>query len=328
LKKPEGIVMTDLGTAIERHHHITLCVGTAQEDYDFHTEVLGLKSVKKTALYDGDVPIYHLYYGNDVGLESTLVTCFPMRQSGRMGRQGTNQTKVLMLSIPDTAIGYWRDRLRDHGFDVQELERFGEKRLGFSHPCGIEYELVGVSGDPREAHSTGPVPQELGIQGTHGITVSVLDLGLSADFMSEGWSGRLTQEDGDHARFEVGAGGSGAIVDFVAEPHLGQAGWMYGEGIVHHTAFQVADFDVQSAVKDGLVGLGFTDVSDRKDRGYFDSVYVRTPSGAMFEATVSKPTGFTIDEPYEELGKNFQVPPVFEDRREFLLGYLEPLQYS
>jgi glyoxalase family protein len=55
------IAMTDAAGGIERHHHITLCVGTAQEDYDFHTLVLGLKSVKKTALYDGDVPIYHLY---------------------------------------------------------------------------------------------------------------------------------------------------------------------------------------------------------------------------------------------------------------------------
>ena len=98
---------------------------------------------------------------------------------------------------------------------------------------------------------------------------------------------------------------------------------MYGEGIVHHTAFQVANFDGQNSVKDGLVGPGFTDVSDRKDCGYFDSLYVRTPGGAMFEATVSKSTGFTIGEPFEELGKNFQVPPVFGDRREFLLSYLE-----
>ena len=29
------------------------------------------------------------------------------------------------------------------------------------------------------------------------------------------------------------------IIDIVAEPGLDQAGWMYGEGIVHHTAFQV-----------------------------------------------------------------------------------------
>ena len=97
--------MVDAATAIRRHHHITLCVGTAQGDYDFHTKVLGLKSVRKTALYDGEVPIYHLYYGNGEGAESTLVTSFPMRQSGRVGRRGTNQTRVLMLSIPETSIG-------------------------------------------------------------------------------------------------------------------------------------------------------------------------------------------------------------------------------
>ena len=64
-------------------------------------------------------------------------------------------------------------------------------------------------------------------------------------------------------RFEVGEGGTGRIVDFVAEPHLDQAGWMYGEGIVHHTAFQVADYDVQTSVKSHLEGIGFTDVSER-----------------------------------------------------------------
>jgi glyoxalase family protein len=245
-----------------------------------------------------------------------------------MGKQGTNQTKVLMLSINEGSLGYWNERLTSHGFDVKEHELFGEKRLRFSHPCGIEYDLVGVVNDERLPHTNGPVPVEHGIHGTHGITVSVLDLDLSADFMNAGWNGRLTKEDDDNARFEVGSGGTGAIVDFVAEPRRNQAGWMYGEGIVHHTAFQVADYDVQDTVKNSLVGMGFTDVSDRKDRGYFDSVYVRTPGGAMFEASVSKPTGFTIDEPYEELGKNFQIPPVFEDKRDFLIGYLEPLQYS
>jgi glyoxalase family protein len=312
---------------IRRHHHITLSVGGAQDDYDFHTKVLGLKSVKKTALYDGDVPIYHLYYGNDHGHESTLVTSFPMRQSGRMGRRGTNQTRTLMLSIPETAVGYWRSRLGEHGIEVDEREVLGEKRLCFHHPCGIEYELVAVAGDERSAHSTGPVPAELGIHGTHGITVSVRDLGLSVDFMTEGWSGHLTQEEGDQMRFEFGPGGPGRIVDFVAEPKLEQAGWMYGEGIVHHTAFQVADYDVQASVKFHLEGLGFTDVSERKDRGYFESIYVRTPGGALFEATVSKPAGFLIDEPYEQLGRTFQVPPVFEGQREFLISYLEPLDY-
>ncbi len=63
-------------------HHLTFCVGGAQEDYDFHVRTLGLKSVKKTVLFDGEIPIYHLYYGNRVGDVSTILTAFPYRQAG------------------------------------------------------------------------------------------------------------------------------------------------------------------------------------------------------------------------------------------------------
>ena len=314
-------------TAIRRHHHLTLCVGDAQEDYDFHTKVLGMKSVKKTALYDGTVPIYHLYYGNDMGDESTLITCFPMRQSGRKGRRGTNQTKAVSLSVPDGSLDYWQRRLAEAGIEVVEDERFGEKVLRFTHPCGIEYELVVVAGDERTPHTAGPVPIEHAVRGTHGVTVSVLDFESSMEFMQDGWNGSLTAEDGDYLRYEVGEGGTGRIVDFVREPNLAPGTWTFGEGIVHHTAFQVESLDVQDDVKAYLEGLGYTDVSDRKDRGYFDSVYVRTPAGALFEATVSKPDGFTIDEAADALGREFQVPPVFADQREWIMGTLEPLRY-
>src|SRR5581483_9278558 len=85
---------------IRGNHHLTFCVGPAQEDYDFHTGVLGLRSIKKTALYDGKVPIYHLYYGNAHGDPGTILTSFPFRQAGVMGRRGANQIKQLNLSVP------------------------------------------------------------------------------------------------------------------------------------------------------------------------------------------------------------------------------------
>ncbi len=69
-------------------HHLTFCVGGAQEDYDFHVRLLGLRSVKKTVLFDGEIPIYHLYYGNRAGDASTLLTAFPYRQAGWMGKRG------------------------------------------------------------------------------------------------------------------------------------------------------------------------------------------------------------------------------------------------
>ena len=49
-------------TALNGHHHITMGVGDPQEDFDFHTRVLGLKCVKRTLFYDGATPIYHFYY--------------------------------------------------------------------------------------------------------------------------------------------------------------------------------------------------------------------------------------------------------------------------
>ena len=320
--------MSDPQHAVSRHHHMTLCVGDAQEDYDFHTKILDMKSVKKTALYDGVVPIYHLYYGNDMGEESTLITCFPMRQSGRMGRRGAGQISNISLSVPSEALSFWSGRLADHGLDVVESERFGEKVLQFHHPCGLDYELVGVAEDGRVPHTGGAVARENGIRGTHGITVSVHDFEGSMEFMQDGWNGRQTAEEGDYLRYEVGDGGTGTIVDFKREPDLPIGSWTFGENTVHHCAFQVESLEIQDAVKGYLEGLGYTDVSDRKDRGYFDSVYVRTPGGALFEATVSKSEGFLIDEPYQTLGHEFQVPPVFADQKDWIMEYLDELEYA
>ena len=50
------------------------------------------------------------------------------------------------------------------------------------------------------------------------------------------------------------------------------------------------------------------------------------PAGALFEATVSKPEGFLIDERYEELGSRLQIP-LFKDREQNIASYLEKLQY-
>ena len=65
--------------------------------------------------------------------------------------------------------------------------------------------------------------------------------------------------------------------------------------------------DVQDRVKAEVEGLGFTDVSERKDRRYFKSVYVRTPAGTLFEAAHS--IGFLVDESRENLGTEFIYRP-------------------
>ena len=89
---------------------------------------------------------------------------------------------------------------------------------------------------------------------------------------------------------------------------------------------KIGSREQQAQLKFHLEGLGYTDTSDVKDRGYFDSIYVRTPSGAMFEATVSHDDGFTCDEPRDKLGMEVMLAPQLTVSREEMLtqlGYLK-----
>ena len=48
-------------------------------------------------------------------------------------------------------------------------------------------------------------------------------------------------------------------------------------------------------------------------------------ASALFEAAVSKPEGFLIDEPYGRLGREIQIPPPFRHRAAEMMAYLEPI---
>jgi len=298
-------------------HHLTFCVGGAQEDYDFHARLLGLKSVKKTVLFDGEIPIYHLYYGNETGDVSTLLTAFPYRQAGWTGKRGTNQAKQLNLSVPVDALGYWSDRLGDAGVEAEEFELFGTQRLGFKHPCGIDYTLVADPGpDGRPPYEGAGIPGEYGIRGAFGTTTSVREVGEMDFFITQGMRGELLASEGPNHQYRIGTDeGHGRMLELVEEPQLPQGTWHFGEGTIHHQAFDVVDAENQQMVKDWIVGLGFTDVSEPKDRGYFFSMYMRSPGGLLCEIAWSHDKGFLIDEAADELGTHMCIPPHWEDRR-------------
>ncbi len=317
--------MPHTGT-IRGTHHLTFCVGGAQEDYDFHVRTLGLKSVKKTVLFDGEIPIYHLYYGNEAGDASTLLTAFPYRQAGWMGKRGTNQAKQLNLAVPVDALGYWADRLKSAGIETRSTELFGTQRLLFAHPCGIPYSIVADSADDdRAPYEGGGVPGEYGIRGAYGTTTSVRELGEMDFFITKGMQGELLHSDGPNHQYRIGDdGGYGRMLELVEEPDLPQGTWHFGEGTIHHHAFDVISAENQQTVKDWIVGLGFTDISEAKDRGYFFSMYCRSPGGLLVEFAYGHEQGFLIDEAADELGTHMCIPPHWEHRREEV-AQLEPI---
>ena len=318
-----------MSSQIRGIHHYTYCAGTAQEDLDFHTRLLGLRLLKQTGLYEGKVPVYHLYYGNATGDAGTVLTTFPMRQQGIKGRLGTDQVSRLNLSIPQQSLGFWVDRLRTAGLNATTVDRHGIERIHFSHPCGVPYGLVADGyGDPARAWEKGGVMADHAILGSHGMTIDVSDPDAMVAYLESGLGAVADGVDSGGLRWRLGAEPHRVgFVELVENSDSPPGTRFLGEGTVHHCAWDVADAEVQMAVKQRLQSLGYDqEWLGPRDRSYFVSVYNRTPGGALFEYAWSKPRLWTIDEPAEELGQTFKVPPRFLDQADTILDYLEPIE--
>lgn len=308
-------------STIQGLHHITLCTDTAQGDIDFFVKVIGQRFIKQTLFYDGKMPIYHLYFSDTDGTPGTVMTTFPMRRSGLVGRKGSGQFTAIAYSVPAGSLDFWRDHLGKNGIKIQrESERFGEKYLQVRH-AGIDFEIVEDPTDARTPWKSEYVPERYAVRGFHNWTVTVRELEDMDTFMKEAWAFEKVATDRAFTRYEVDDGGAGKRIDILHAPDLRQGTWTLSAGIVHHGAFAVPDYDVQAKIKFDTEGMGFTDFSDRKHRGYFESVYVRTPGGVMFEAT--KSLGFGVDESAETLGTELKISPQFNVSHDELRAHMQ-----
>ncbi|CAN7548702.1 MULTISPECIES: VOC family protein [unclassified Rhizobium] len=315
---------------ISGYHHLTLSTDGVQEDYDFYTKILGLYSVKRTVLFDGTIPVYHLYYGSRDGDASTIITTFPFRKPAVFGRRGTNQSKIIQQAIPVGSADYWVDRLNAKGIEAAKFSRFGLTRVGFKHPCGIPHELVESPADTRPSivNEAQGVAAEHGIKGIYGAAIAVFDRTSMDDFLTVGLSMKKEADSDEGLMFSVpNNAGPSSMVEILHEPNDRQGTWTLAGGTIHHLALNTLNEENQLTLKAHLEGLGFTDVSDQKDRNYFKSCYVRSPGGALFEIAWSVEGGWALDEPPGKIGTTLVFPPWFEDRREELTAGLEPANF-
>jgi glyoxalase family protein len=312
-------------THVNGSHHITLSVGSAPEDVQFHVRTLGMRFIKRTVLFDGKLPIYHLYYSNADGDPSSVVTTFPFRKAGWVGRRGTNQTREVLLSVPTGSLDYWAGRLAGHGIEGEHADILESRRLLFRHPTGIEYAMVEVDGDTRRGFTGGGVPAEYAIHGLYGVGIHVSHPQNMVEFVTGQLHAGALIEEGDRVTARIGEPGRGGAVELVVNRTDDPGTWTYGEGTVHHFAWNVENLVNQQEIKNEMEGAGYTDISEVKDRKYFKSVYVRSPGGALFEMAVTGEAGWTIDESPRELGTRFQLPSHLELRRKEIFDQLETI---
>jgi len=293
-------------------HHITAIAGDPQSNIDFYVGILGLRLVKKTVNFD-DPQTFHLYYGDEAGNPGTLLTFFPWTSSGFRGQSGAGQVTTISFSVPQASIPFWIMRLKEYGVTFQKpLVRFDRDVLAFHDSDGLQLELVGGPNEPSHPWADSPVPAEYAIQGFYSAALGMSRCDATANLMTETLGFRLVEEFANRTRYSIGDGYPGILVDLVCLPFDNPG--RTGIGTVHHIAWRTPDGKRQQRKREELSGLGYN-VTPVIDRKYFQSIYFREPGGVLFEIATDPP-GFTVDEAYERLGTELQLPKRLEPARQ------------
>ncbi|QQD84378.1 MULTISPECIES: ring-cleaving dioxygenase [Jeotgalicoccus] len=309
-------------TDLKGIHHVTAMTNNAMRNYDFMTEVLGMRLVKKTVNQD-DIQTYHTFFADDVGSPGTDMTFFDFPNNPR-GSRGTNAISRTGFRVPnDAALEYYLERFEEKGVKhdgIQEL--FGKKVLPFEEEDGQRYQLFsdeknqGV--EPGQPWKNGPVPEDKAIYGLGPIEITVSYYDDFKKVLQDIYGMKPVLEEENVTLLDVGEGGNGGQV--ILRKDQGVEG-RQGYGEVHHVSFRVED---QAALEEWekkyrTMGIGN---SGLVDRFYFGALYARI-GHILIELSTDGP-GFMDDEPYETLGESLALPPFLEPKREQIEAQIRP----
>ena len=292
-------------------HHVTAISGPVQRNLDFHSRVLGQRLVKKTVNFD-DPATYHLYYGDTAGSPGSILTFFPWEHAAP-GRQGIGETQETVFRVPQSAIGFWMQRLLAAGAHPEREERFGQTVLRFRDPDGMRLALAGIPGlESEPAWTTKEITAEHALRGLQGVSLMLEDAAPTGAILEDIFGYRRIGEEKGLIRFATDANAMGGVVDLRAVGGFLPA--RQGAGSVHHIAFRAADDAAEAAMVRRLAENHQIRTTEQKDRNYFRSVYFREPGHVLFEIATDVP-GFAVDEPAATLGEALKLPAFLEGHR-------------
>lgn len=282
-------------------HHVTLITRNVQANIDFYVGFLGLRLVKQTGGFE-DSEQLHIFYGDAIGSPGSVIT-FLVWEDGSAGRVGHGQVAEIALAVPPEEIGDWLTKALSQQIRFEgPVREFGEPVLRLKDPDGITIKLVG-----HEMPATSPwgqAPARL-----HSVTLLTEVQEETAAFL-ENFGYNAVQTDGNILRMA-------SDTDFVDVRNVtGFVPSIPGTGIADHIAFRAPDIAAVRNIEEKLSHLN-SSATNRHDRKYFTSLYIREPGGTLFEFATDAP-GFTIDEAPEHLGETLFVPPHDTGRAEDL----------
>lgn len=306
-------------------HHVTAITSSAEKNYEFFTNVLGMRLVKKTVNQD-DIQTYHLFFADDKGSAGTDMTFFDFPGIPK-GTHGTNEIFKTAFRVPTyEALHYWIKRFDKYDVKHRGIkEQFGKKTLSFVDFDDQQYMLISDEHNEGIASGTpwqnGPVPLEFAITGLGPIHIRIAEFDRLKDVLEKAMLMREIDQAGSLHLFEMGQGGNGAQV--IVEHNLLLPSGRQGFGTVHHVAFRVEDTAALNEWISRMQHLQFN-TSGYVDRFFFESLYSRVARGVLFEWATDGP-GFLGDEPYETVGEKLSLPPFLESQRQQIEQMVRPI---
>ena len=293
-------------------HHITAIAGDAKRNFNFYSNILGLRFIKKTVNFD-DPGTYHFYFGDEVGSAGTILTFFPWGEGIQQGRKGSGMATEIGYSVPKGSLDFWQKRFEKYNVIYNKpAEKFGEKYLTFLDPDGLKLELIeSKTDDNRKPWETDEVKADVATRGFHNITLTLNSIKATAAILTEIFGYKLIEQDVNRYRYATDAVENAAIVDLVELPEEKRG--LGANGTVHHVAFRVQNDEILMHFREKIEDYGLS-ITPQIDRNYFHSLYFREPGGVLFEIATENP-GFMVDESLEELGKNLKLPAQYESDR-------------
>lgn len=296
-------------------HHITAIAGDAKRNFDFYTQVLGLRFVKRTVNFD-DPHTYHFYFGDEQGAPGTILTFFPWGDRVRQGSRGAGMATEIGYSVPEGSLDFWIDRFEKNKVIYNKpAVKFGQQYLTFLDPDGLKLELIETPGtDNRKPYETAGIDASVATRGFFNTTLTLNSIKATAAILTEVFGYKLVSRESNRYRYATDAIDTAHVIDLVELP-TEQRGIGAG-GTIHHIAFRVKNDEVQMQFHKKITELGLN-ITPQIDRNYFHSLYFREPGGVLFEIATDNP-GFTVDEPLDELGKHLKLPAQYEPQRSII----------
>lgn len=298
-------------------HHVTAITSSAEKIYDFFTNILSLRLVKKTVNQD-DIDTYHLFFADDIGSPGTDMTFFDFQGIGEVYHGNDEITRTAFRVKDDASLEYFKKRFEHYEVEHEDIKTiFGNKVLYFNDFDGQLYALISDELDEGVASGipwkNGPVPEEFSITGLGPIFLTISDINRMKELLEQVFYMRYIKQEDDMHLFYMGEGGNGASVILIEsdEKYRGTQGY----GGIHHVAFTVEDTEDIHKWTDWLNKLQARN-SGYVDRFYFESLYTRVYPNILFELATEGPGFIDDEESYEILGETLALPPKFRNKRQ------------